>query len=406
MNWTMRKILMVGIAVLTVIAIPILITNCWEDLEANQIMVVQAPWSGELIVYTEPGVKWQGFGSVTKYPRRGTYTFEKGPTSSELDGKKIRFNDGGHGTIYGSISWEMPLKPAEIIAIHKTFHSAGAIETTAVSKMIDSAIYLAGPLMSSTESSGERRADLVQYIGDQAENGIYVTRMVTKEVIDPFTGGKKEVVAPEIVMTAAGLPKRQQASILIQYNIPLMTMSISDLKYEKPVEDQISERQKANTAVQISQANARKAEQDAITTEQQGKANAAKAKWDQETVKATEVTKAEQGVEVAKLAALAAEQYKREQILRGEGDAQRKQLVMAADGALDQKLKAYVEVNARYADAIKEAQPGAWTPSVMMGSSAGGNGAPTLVDLFTAKAAKDLGMDMSVAGKAATAARK
>jgi hypothetical protein len=259
--------------------------------------------------------------------------------------------------------------------------------------------------MSSTESSGERRSELVQYINDQAENGVYVTRVIEKTVIDVVTGTKKEVPATEIVRDEKGQPRRQQGSILGQFHIALMPLSISELPYDKIVEDQIKQRQFATTQVQIAQANSLKAEQDAKTIEAQGRATAADAKWKQEALKAKAVTEAQQELEVAELHAKQAEQYKRQQILMGEGDAQRKQLVMNANGALDQKLETYRDVNIAYAEAIKAAQPGAWTPAVVMGSSAGGGATnvAALVDLLTAKSAREIGIDMSVAGRAATA---
>ena len=406
--FTARKMIVLGIlGVASVFAVPYVVMNSFENLDAKEVMVIQSPIDGTLAVFTDPGVKWQGFGKVTKYPRRDTFTF--GSNGKDDTSRKLRFNDGGHANLYGSVSWEMPLKPDQIIAIHKTFGSPEAVESAAVAKMLDAAIYLAGPLMSSTESSGERRAELVQYINDQAENGVYVTQVKEREIIDPISGQKKLALVTEIMRDDKGNPKRQQGSILGEFNIKLMPMTISDLKYDKIVEDQIAQRQAATTQVQIAQANARKAEQEAITTAKQGEANAAAAKWKQETIKAQAVTEAEQKLRVAELAAKEAEQYKREQILRGEGDSQRKQLVMNADGALDQKLEAYMEVNAKYAEAIKAAQPGAWTPSVVMGNSgAAGSGtnASTLIDLFTAKTARDLGIDMAVSGKAATSNAK
>jgi hypothetical protein len=257
--------------------------------------------------------------------------------------------------------------------------------------------------MSSTESSGERRAELVQYINDQAEKGVYVTQVRDKEVTDPITGQKKEIVVTEIVRDKDGNPKRQQGSILQDFKIRLLPMAIAEIKYDGVVEKQIAERQAATTQVQIAQATAKRAEQEKLTTEAQGAANAAKAKWEQETIKAKAVTEAEQKLKVAELAAKEAEAYKREQILRGEGDSQRKQLVMNADGALDQKLQAYIEVNAKYAEAIKAAQPGAWTPVVQGGGQANQGSAAQLIDLFTAKAARELGLDLAISGKAATA---
>lgn len=408
-GWTNRKVILVVLAVMVAVATPFFILNMWEDLDAKHIMVIQSPWAGDLDVFTAPGVKYQGFGTPTKYPLRSTYSFQ--PTDEELaknpnsvtNCKQVQFNDGGHAYVCGSVQWEMPLTPKDIIANHKNFGSPEGIQTSAVSKMLDSALYFAGPTMSSIESVAERKSDLVQYTSDQAEHGVYVTRTVMKEITDP-SGVKREVATAEIVRDGKGLPMRQQGSILQEFNIRLLPLSISRIKYDDVVAAQIAERQKATNQVQIAQANARRAEQEKLTTIAQGEANAAKTKWEQEAIKAKVVTEAQQRLEIATLDARAAEQYKREQILRGEGDAQRKQLVMNADGALDQKLHALVEINTQYADAIQKAAPGAWTPTVVMGGSGvSGGSAASLIELFTAKAARDLGIDMAIGGRAATA---
>lgn len=55
-----------------VLVLSLLMTSSqmFEVLEADQVMVIQAPFSGKLTWYTTPGTKWQGFGTVTKYPKR------------------------------------------------------------------------------------------------------------------------------------------------------------------------------------------------------------------------------------------------------------------------------------------------------------------------------------------------
>lgn len=399
---TTRKLgLAIGAVVILVLGLfiaPIAVMNLWEVLDANEVMVIQSI-GGTLTVHTEPGPKWQGWGKVTKYPRRAQYSFVTEGEKND-NSKKLRFNDGGHANLSGAVSWEMPLKPEAIIAIHRTFGNAEGVQQQAVAKMIDAAVYLAGPLMSSTESSGERRAELVQYINDQAENGVYVTRVVEKEVADPITGAKKTVQATQIVLDDKGNPRRQQGSILAEFNIKLFPLSITEIKYDSVVENQIKQRQEATTQVQIAQANAKRAEQDAITTAKQGEASAAKAKWEQETIKAKEVTLAQQKLEVATLAAKEAEQFKREQILRGEGEAERKRLVMAADGALDPKLEAFKTVNKYWADAFGSST-GQLVPSIVMGNQAGGNSssvnnAQLFMDLIGMKAARDLSLDVTI----------
>jgi SPFH domain / Band 7 family len=395
-----NRIGMAVVGTILLVSAIVIIPNMVENLDASELMVVQSPVKGQLTVFTDPGIKYQGFGKVTKYPRRAQYSFaaiEYSAKSSLDTSKRLRFNDGGHANLSGSVSWEMPLSPAAVINIHKTFGNAEGVEQQAVAKMIDAAVYLAGPLMSSTESSGERRAELVQYINDQAEHGVYVTAARTIMTKDPLTRAEKSVIVTEIIRDDKGQPKRQQASILGEFEIKLMPLSIKALDYDKIVEEQIAERQKATTQVQIALANARRAEQDAITIAKQGEATAAKAKWDQETIKAKEVTLAQQKYEVAKLGALEAEQYKKTQTLMGEGEGARKRLVMQADGALDKKLEAYKEVNRMYAEAISKYQ-GNWVPSVIMGNGNGqsGNGASAMIDMLTIKAARDLGLDMSM----------
>ncbi len=103
-------------------------------------------------------------------------------------------------------------------------------------------------------------------------------------------------------------------------------------------------------------------------------------------------------VTIADAAVKEAEAFKKSEILRGEGEASRKRLVMEADGQLDKKLEALVKINSMYATAIEKAQPGAWAPAVQMGAGAQGAGsrATDLVDLMTAKTAKELGVDMGV----------
>ena len=394
---TPRRILtaaLAGIAFLaTLICLPMLV----ENLDAKNLMVIQA-LGGDLNTFTEPGWKAQAFGKVTTYQRRDQFSFssvkDQGKTTDESI--STRFNDGGHGNISGTVNWQMPLKHEQIVALHKDFGSIGAIEQQLIRPSMQKVIYNVGPTMSSTESSAEKRPEIPKYIDDQLIHGPYLTKTVTVTQKDPITGADKQVAVVQIAMNDKGQPMRESESQITKYGIILQPVSINEIKYDQIVEDQIKQRQQSTTGVQISIANAKKAEQDAITTEQQGKATAAKAKWEQETLNAKEIAFAEKAVAVATLGAKAAEQYKKEQILRGEGDAQAKALRMNADGALDTKLAAYVEVSKAYAEAMGNYQ-GAWVPSVVMGNSgAGGNGAAALVEMLTAKTARELGIDMSV----------
>lgn len=399
----MRKYVLITLGVLFVLAAPIAAVNMWENLDANEIMVIQSPASGELTVFTDPGIKWQGFGKVTRYPRRDQFSFSAAKDVGKPIDESIqtRFNDGGHANISGVVSWEMPLNPDAVIRLHKEFNSFSAIEQQLIRPMIEKVVYNIGPTMSSTESSAEKRPEIPAYMDDQLQNGPYLTETKSVTQKDPLTGQDKTVNLVSIVKGADGKPQRTAPSQLKEYGIKTFPVTINGIKYDPVVEGQITERQKATTQVQIAIATSLKAQQEAKTIEAQGQATAAKAKWDQETVKAKVVTEAQQKLEVATLAAKEAEQFKKEQILRGEGEAARKQLVMNADGALDSKLEAYKEVQKVWADAWSK-YGGQMVPGVVMGGGAGnqssiGN-AQNFVDLMTMKTAKDLSLDMAVTG--------
>ncbi len=71
----LRRVFLCGIAFVLFVVIVMLSGEFFEQLDAEEIMVIQAPLSGDLTWYTSPGVKWQGFGKVTKYPKRFQYWF-------------------------------------------------------------------------------------------------------------------------------------------------------------------------------------------------------------------------------------------------------------------------------------------------------------------------------------------
>ena len=179
---------------------------------------------------------------------------------------------------------------------------------------------------------------------------------------------------------------------------------ITDWNFEAKTLNQISAKREATMAIITAKAQAEQAKQEALTAEEKGKAAVIKAKFEKEVEKQRAVTDAEKKKEVAVISAsqkvevamqekleaeqkkLGAIEYKQERILRGEGDAAYKKLVMTADGALTQKLDAWVRVNQRYAEAISKQK---WVPEIQMGSktTGSGNSANDLLSLFLAKTA-------------------
>lgn len=367
----------------------------WEFVEVNNaknILMVQSVGGG-LTSYKTAGPKPQIFGSTTLYDKLDTYEFET----------KVQFNDGGHGIIHGSINYELPLSDSGMIILHSKYGSMESIQKDLVEVVTNKCVYLTGMLMSSTESYTDKRASLIHYIADQIENGVYKTNRKDIKIKDPVTGAEKTVVSVELALDANGQVLRQEEAVLKSYGIHTSNFALVGLEYDKAVQDQIKQQQELVMKVQTAVASAKEAEQRAITAAKEGEAAATEAKWAQEKIKAQQVTEAQQKLEVATLAAKAAEQTKRADILLGEGQATRKRLVMQADGALDPKLEAYKAVNFKYAEEFGKYQ-GNWVPGMVMGGGSGSsiNGATSLIELLSAKTARDLSLDMSMSGKKET----
>lgn len=380
----MRLTLGAIIAIIAIFGGLILATNVWQHVDANKIMVVQSPVKGRLTWHTTPGIKWQGFGKCTTYDKRESYEFET----------PVRFNDGGHGTMVGSIQYELPLDKDHLTELHVRFGSQKSIETQLIQTIVNKSIYMTGPLMSSKESYAEKRNYLLSYVEDQIQHGVYKTTQKEVKTTDPLTNAEKIVTLVEISIDSTGMPMRQDKPVLQEFGIRTFNFAISSLPYDAAVESQIKQQQKITMDVQTAIASAKQAEQDAITAGKRGEANAATAKWEQEVIKAKAVTLAEQQKEVAKLEKDAAEFEKQKLILQGEGEAAKKRAIMSADGALDKKLDAWREVNFKYAEAIKGSH---LVPTVVMGENGGKtSSANDWIQLFMAKTAKDLALDMSV----------
>ena len=402
------------IILVIVLACVALLGKVFEYVGAGDICVMQYP-SGTLKVFATPGWKFQWFGDVKHYKKSFQFWFaaKDAKVAAPKDGGdseaiKCRFNEGGHADISGSCRVDLPQDQEAMLVIHTKYGSQEAVEHELVRTSLERAVYMSGPLMSSQESSAEKRPLLLTYVEDQAASGVYSTTVKDVKMDDPITGEKKTVSVVEIKMDDKGVPFRGEASPLQQFKIKLYGLSINRVDYDPTVEKQIAQQQQAKMSVQIAIANSKRAEQDALTAVKEGEANAAKAKWLQEVEKATEVTKAEKEAAVAKinaerdvmvaeLALKAAEQTKMKDIALGEGESTRMKLVMQANGALEMKLKTYEAVNAMYATALGNFK-GSLVPAVMMGGAgnATGNSAMSFIDLLTAKAAKDLSLDFTM----------
>jgi len=374
-----------------------------ENVPADEVVVIQNPLGG-LKVITTAGPAGQWGGSATHYKKSWLMSFSKDVIDGDTVDQsiKVRFNDGGHANLSGSVRVDLPTSEQEILALHIKFGSQTAIENSLIKQVITKSVYMTGPMMSSKEASAEKRNDLLSFIEDQAIGGVYKTIVVNTRVKDPMdTTIERTVGVVQIKKDEKGNALRQEASAITQFGLRLYNLSINSIDYDNMVERQIQTQQQAVMSVQTAIANAKKAEQDAYTTAKQGEAKAAEAKWTQEAIKAAAVTEAEKIRDVAKLTADAEEQNKRANILKGQGEAEYKRLVTQANNNLEARLEAWVEVNKAYATAMSQSN---WVPTYVSGGGYGSTsgysgGAADLINMMMVKTAKDLGIESGTGNK-------
>ena len=285
-------------------------------------------------------------------------------------------------------------------------------------------------LMSSKESYSDRRADFFKYAWDQIANGVYQTKDEQTTEVDPITGEKITKVRKTILIDERGHVQRE-LNPLEGTGITMSIFEIKNFVYEDKVQKQISTQQDAIMAVQTARANAQKAVQDALTAEANGKAAVMKAQYEEMEKKARAEVAAQQQASVAVIAAQqqvdvasktreaaviaatqekdvaavaleAARLQKQKQIELATGESEARKMILASDGALIQKLDAYNKAQAVWADAFARRQ----VPGMIFGGAGGAGSttdAQTFMELMTAKAARDLSLDMSIRGQAAPA---
>jgi len=376
------KSAIIGIfSLVIIVAVLFFFSGMFEDCDKSKIYVNQYPFTGEYAVWTDGGLQKQLWGNTYEYSKTTQVEFtgvvknEDGYVADgENPGAAVTFNDKGRGFIIGSLRVVLPIDFEHMSKIQQDFGSEQALISTLVRPTLYKVVTSCGPLMSSLESVSETRTDLIQYITDQLNNGVYKTKIKKVEVVNELTGDS-DVVAKAELITDANAPggfKRQEVSPFSQYGITCNLVSITDIKYDKATQDQIDAQKGANLAVITSKTKSLEAIQKTILVTEQGKQAAETAKWEQEKEKARAVTKAQQEYEVAKLEAEKAEQVARKVKAEGEAKAAANRALVAAGLTPLEKATIEKETAIGVAQALANSNV-QWVPSIMIGGSGSSN---------------------------------
>lgn len=371
-----------------------------ETVKKGTYQIRQMAFSGGMSAKMTPGIWMQVFSDMGTWPKAETFFF----IADKEEGEKIdqsievRFNDGSICNISGTMRILMPTSEQQAIKLvtdlgYATYRD---LEAKLLLPTVRNALRLTANFMTARESYSEQRPEFVNWSWDQIQNGLYETKKETRKILDVLSGDSitKTFKVPREDSTGT---RFYQKNPLKGTGIRLANFEIKQFVYKGKVNEQIEKQQEAFMAVATAKADAEKAEQESITEEAQGKKRVMTAKYKEEEAKVTAVVKAEQKRDVAKLEKEAAVFTKQKEILLGQGEAERKKLVMFADGALKQKLDTYEKVMATWADAYSKRA----VPHMIMGGGGSGTDGQTMdfQQSMNLLVAGQLGLDMSMPKK-------
>jgi len=322
-----KAIAFVALAIIMVI----LIFNMFETNKAGNYQVKQVAWFGDLKVKNTPGTYGQWFGTISTYEIAGdimlSKDFNDGGDAKGVAAERVLFPNG-----YADINfvgmYEIPLDEEVQKAIHIRYGSNVNLAYMIKQQVIE-ALKNTATLMSAEEAYSYKRADFVRLAWEQSLVGLYAANVET-EYITNAAGQKQELKHYSVKLGEDGKPIITKPSILAEYGIKLPQFNIKDMDFDEKLIGLIESRK-----------DAQKAQQDAITEKARGETRIAKEKAEQEVDKIKQVTIAQKEKEVAELnaereykvamfTAKQAEEEKRAQISKGQGESEAARLKVAA----------------------------------------------------------------------------
>lgn len=400
---------LIGIIVGSILTIVALVSASaiFETNMAGYMHVKQAAITGTLSCQLEPGMYGQWFGDISEYAEAETFYFTSDKETDEDRDQSLgtMFNDGSPSRVSGSLRVLLPRNCEQLQGLHRKFHGMDGVMVKLVLPAVRKALFNTGPHMTAGESYAERRGEFAMLAEDQLKNGIIMVTKREEQRPDPITGEQKTFILLEKRgCTAAEQTDAEHCiggyyrdrSAFSEFGVDVTNFVIDNIHYPDTVLEQIETQRKARMNIITVQAQAKEADARASKAGAEAKAQIEETRAKEEVKKTEIVVAAEAERDRAKLRLETAELNKQAEIATGQGEAERRKLVMSADGALEQKLKAWLEAQKAYADALARAQPGALVPTVIMGQngSGGGPSASDWITLLTANAARDLALDV------------
>lgn len=372
-----RNIILISAFITILIVIVTLVSQMIAWNEADERLVHQSAFTGDLTVINQAGPYFKAFGSISAYKKviSINFTGDKNATASAIVASiSIRFLDTTTGGARGVSRFRLPghVSATEsgelrgLLKIHEEFGSQETLVSNLLMRATTETVKASARMMSVEQHYSGGNGQLSQDFYDQLSNGIFVTEQIidtgrVNKVEGSNNLSKQQRVTIKIKEDEDGNYLRN-SPILGAYGISVVDASIIDIDYESKVNARLEAQKQAAADEALARQNLKKAEQQARTEVALGEQAIAKQRAeseklkikeqiDAERVKANAIISAQQRVAVkAELAKEQAEILKQQRLEAQGMDVLAEARQRAKSSALDPKyvfdetLKAEVKI--------------------------------------------------------------
>jgi len=404
-NITKKSIVLGVLSIIGIILFLIINPFSWNDA-GNRTVVERT--TGEQIVQFAPGIFYAGFFAKEKeWPNQISVTYQEPSAKLEVEDNgievgqiMIRFSDATTADVRGITQFILPSDEKEMILIHNTHRTPQSLVVKRLAPYTKECLQSSAQLMSSEKHYGGGRAQMAQDFLDQLKEGVYLLKTEENVIYDSLEMEKKRVYQTEIQFDAKTMAPKRKLSSIKEYGITVADAAITDVDYEDKVDEKLVKIIDAATKSAISKQELMTAQQQTLTAKAKGEQALVEIEYQQKQDQTKQVVEAETKVKVAEQDKLQQKIAYEASILEArkikelaDANAYARQRIMQADGALELKLKAQVEVQKVWADAFSK-YTGAVVPQIQTGGGPTTNGALSFMDIMTAKTAKDFALDL------------
>lgn len=428
----------VGSIVAALLVVAMLFNSVFVYNEAGYQTHIRTVFGDEKVV-TDVGYTTKWFGRATPWKQAQTVQFVSKESVvetsddffSNVAGYKIVFLGNVDGEVEASTRFRLP-QGEQFLKIAREYRTPDNFVQMALVPAIKETLQSTASLMSADDYFAGARSEFGSEFENQLRQGQYVTKR--KEVVrsnvrnrnqlaSASVGGaggqeldddtKRSDFVTEKLVDANGTPLRKQQQF-IGMGVDVVEARITNIDPNPLYKQRMVKVQTALAELAVARQDRLKEEEQKLLVTARGEKEVEQKRQEtlrdqiEQTTKAqTEkqlaIINAEREKESAEIARLtSAELLEKAKIdaqatkTLADAEAYAKEAVIKADGALDKKLAAMVDINKVWADAASKAP----VPSVMMGGNNDGNSRQTeigqLMQIMAVKAARDLSVDMSV----------